>query len=449
MMRLALFAGFAIVSVPLQLAAQSPSAGHDAAVSRWIDQQLPSYLETYRGIHSHPEIAFQEQQTSALVATKLKAAGFSVTSGVGGYGVVAVLKNGPGKTLLLRGDMDALPVAEETGLPYASKVRTKDETGQAVSAMHACGHDLHTTNLIASATYLAKDRAAWSGTLLVIAQPAEEQGEGARRMIDAGLFEKFPRPDYALAMHVDPEVTSGHVAIVSGWAAANSDAVDVTLYGRGGHGSRPQDTVDPIVLAAQYVVTLQTLVSRRNDPQQPAVITVGSIHGGTKRNVIPDSVQLLMTVRSYSDETRTKLLDGIGQLARDMSTAFGSPKPPDVKIKEAYTPAVWNDPSLAAEATRVFQAVLGPQGVEPGKVPMTAEDFGRFGKTLKIPSLLIRLGATPAARLEASKKPGGPAIPGLHTSRFVPDAPDALRTGVRSLVALTSALLPPAASAAK
>jgi hippurate hydrolase len=432
-----------------QSAPTASRAAEDAEVSRWIDQQLAGYLETYRGIHAHPELAFQEQQTSALVARELKRAGYTVSSGIGGYGVVGVLKNGLGKALLLRGDMDALPVAEETGLAYASKVHAKDDTGQPVSVMHACGHDLHTTNLIATATFLAQRRAAWSGTLLIVAQPAEEQGEGALRMINAGLFERFPRPDYALAIHVDPDVMSGHVAIVSGWAAANSDAVDVTLFGRGGHGSRPQDTVDPIVLSAQYIMALQTLVSRRNDPQQPAVITVGSIHGGTKRNVIPDSVQLLMTVRSYSDETRTKLLDGIKQLARDLSTAFGSPKPPEVKIKEAYTPAVWNDPGLAADATKVFQSLLGPQGVEPGKVPMTAEDFGRFGKQLKIPSLLIRLGATPQAQYDASKKPGGAPAAGLHTSRFTPDAPTTLRTGVRALVALVSALLPTAAAAAK
>jgi amidohydrolase len=445
MMRLACLL-LCVLALPA-LAFAQPAPGQDAELSRWLDRELPGYLETYRAIHAHPELAFQEQQTAALVARELKRAGYAVSAGIGGYGVVGVMKNGAGKTLLLRGDMDALPVAEETGLAYASKVHAKDENGQPVSVMHACGHDLHTTNLLATAAFLAERRAAWSGTLLIVAQPAEEQGEGALRMIDAGLFERFPRPDYALAMHVDPDVMSGHVAIVSGWAAANADSVDVTLYGRGGHGSRPQDTVDPIVLSAQYVMALQTLISRRNDPQQPAVITVGSIHGGTKRNVIPDSVQLLMTVRSYSDDTRAKLLDGIRQLARDMSSAFGSPKPPELKIKEAYTPAVWNDPNLAAEATKVFQSTLGPQGVEPGKVPMTAEDFGRFGRQLKIPSLLIRLGATPQAQYEATKKPGGAPVPGLHTSRFTPDAPTALRTGVRALVALVATLLPPTASA--
>jgi hippurate hydrolase len=261
-------------------------------------------------------------------------------------------------------------------------------------------------------------------------------------MIDAGLFERFPKPDYALALHVDPDVMSGHVAVVSGWAAANADSVDVTLYGRGGHGSRPHVAVDAIVLAAQYISALQTLVSRRNDPQQPAVITVGSIRGGTKRNVIADKVELLMTVRSYSDETRSLLLQGIAQLARDLSTAFGSPKPPLIQVKESYTPAVYNDPELASSATRIFNDLLGAAGVEPGQVPMTAEDFGRYGRQLHIPSLLIRLGATPEAAYKRARQPNPVAVPGLHTSGFVPDAALALHTGVRSVVALVSALLP-------
>jgi amidohydrolase len=420
----------------------APVFAEDSALAHWLDERTPSYLELYRGLHQHPELSFQEQQTSELVARKLRDAGYSVTTSVGGFGVVAVLKNGPGHTLLLRGDMDALPVAEETGLPYASKVQAKDETGQLVSVMHACGHDLHVTNLLASATYLAEQRAQWSGTLLIVAQPAEEQGEGASRMIAAGLFEHFPKPDYALALHVDPDLESGHVAVVSGWAAANADSVDVTLYGRGGHGSRPQDTVDPIVLSAQYILALQTLVSRRNDPQQPAVVTVGAIHGGTKRNVIPDQVQLLLTVRSYSDETRARLLSGIGQLARDLSTAAGSPRPPEIKIKDNYTQAVYNDPQLAAAATQVFSAALGPSAIETVHAPMTAEDFGRFGRQLKIPSLLIRLGATPAATRKASQRAGAAPLPSLHSSRFAPDAPLTLRTGVRTFVALAISLLP-------
>lgn len=232
------------------------------------------------------------------------------------------------------------------------------------------------------------------------------------------------------------------MAVASGWAAANADAVDVTLYGRGGHGSRPQDTVDPIVLAAHFVTALQTLVSRRNDPQQPAVVTVGAIHGGTKRNVIPESVQLLITVRSYTDEVRQRLLDGIAQLARDLSSGFGSPKPPDIRIKETYTPAVYNDPELAQTAMRVFKDTLGPGAVGVARPPMTAEDFGRFGRALKIPSLLIRLGATPRAAYDASLQPGAAPLPSLHSPRFAPDAPLALRTGVRALTALSLSLLP-------
>jgi len=419
------------------------AAAEDSEVASWLDNQRASYVALYRDLHQHPELTFQERQTSALFARELTRAGYNVTTGVGGFGVVGVLSNGPGPTVLLRADMDALPVAEQTGLAFASKVQMQDESGQTVPVMHACGHDVHITNMLATSAYLAQHRAQWSGTLVVIGQPAEEQGEGALQMIDAGLFKRFPKPDYALAMHVDPDVMSGRVAVVSGWAAANADAVDVTLYGRGGHGSRPQSTVDPIVLAAQYITALQTIVSRRNDPQAPAVITVGSIRGGTKRNVIPDSVELLLTVRSYSDETRTLLLDSIAQLARDMSKAFGSPKPPTIVVKDNYTPAVYNDPQLAAEATRIFQGVLGKDGVEPAHVPMTAEDFGRYGRHLKIPSLLIRLGATPEKAYKAARKSNAAPVPGLHTSGFAPDLDRALDTGVRGLVALVEALLPP------
>jgi hippurate hydrolase len=365
-----------------------------------------------------------------------------VTTGVGGFGVIGVLQNGPGRTLLLRGDMDALPVAEQTGLAYASHEQAIDENKQKVPVMHACGHDLHVTNLLATATFLARQRSDWSGTLVIVAQPAEEIGEGARRMIAAGMFDRFPHPDYALALHVDPEVPSGHVAIASGWAAANADAVDVTLHGRGGHGSRPQDTVDPIVMSAQFITALQTLISRRNDPQQPAVVTVGAIHGGTKRNVIPDSVQMLLTVRTYDDGVRARLLSEIAQLARDLSTTFGAPKPPDIYIKEAYTPAVYNDPQLAAYATRELSEVLGKDSVTTARPPMTAEDFGRFGRELKIPSLLMRLGATPKAQYEASLRPNAPPLPSLHSSQFAPDAALALRTGVRTLVALALGILP-------
>jgi amidohydrolase len=420
----------------------SPPAAGDKAIATWLDHKAPRYLELYRGLHQKPELSLQERETSALVARELEQAGYRVQRDIGGFGVVGVLQNGPGRTLLLRGDMDALPVKEETGLSFASRVQTKDSAGQSVPVMHACGHDLHVTNLLATATVLAQERARWSGTLVIVAQPAEEIGLGAHNMIDGGLFQRVPRPDYALALHVDPEVRVGHVAIASGWAAANTDSVDVTLYGRGGHGSKPQDAVDPIVLAAQYVLALQTLVSRRNDPQDPAVITVGSLHAGTKHNVIPDSAMLQITVRSYSHAVRKRLLDGIAQLARDLSTSAGSPKPPSVSVKDPYTAAVWNDPELAATALRVLGAELGADRVTSTRPAMSGEDFGAFGRYLKIPSVLMRLGASSDAALQASQAPGAQPLPTLHSSRFAPEASAALRTGVRTFVALTLSLLP-------
>jgi amidohydrolase len=417
---------------------QAQSAGFD----RFWQGAEPGYLALYRELHRQPELALHEEKTSERAAEQLRRFGYDVTTRVGGFGVVAVLKNGPGRTVLVRGDMDGLPVAEETGLAFASQQRALDASGKEVPVMHACGHDLHLTNLLATAEWLAAQRATWRGTLMIVAQPAEEIGEGARSMIADKLFERFGRPDYALALHVEPELASGHVGIVSGWAAANTDSVDVELYGRGGHGSRPQDAVDPIVLAAQYIVALQTLVSRRNDPQQPAVVTVGSIHGGSKHSIIPDSVHLQLTVRSYSDATRAALLDGIRQLAVDLSTTFRAPKPPTIAIKESYTPAVWNDPKLAGQAREWLGSALGKQAVENFQPQMSGEDFGRYGRELKIPSLLLRVGATPAKQLEASHAPGATPVPGLHSSKFVPDAPLTLRTGVRVLSTLVAALLP-------
>lgn len=417
-------------------------AQQGAGFERFWQTAEPGYLDLYRGLHRTPELALHEEKTSAKAAEQLRRFGYEVTTNVGGFGVVAVLKNGPGRTVLVRGDMDGLPVAEETGLAFASQQRALDPSGQEVPVMHACGHDLHLTNLLATAEWLAAQRASWRGTLMIVAQPAEEIGEGARRMIADGLFQRFGRPDYALALHVEPALASGRVGIVSGWAAANTDSVDVDLYGRGGHGSRPQDAIDPIVMAAQYIMTLQTLVSRRNDPQQPAVITVGSIHGGSKHSIIPDSVHLQLTVRSYSDATRSALLDGIRQIANDVSTTFRAPKPPTITMKESYTPAVWNDPKLAGQAREWLGSALGKNNVADFQPQMSGEDFGRYGRELKIPSLLLRLGATPAEQLKASEQPGAAPVPGLHSSKFAPDAQLTLRTGVRVLSTMVLALLP-------
>jgi len=425
--------------------AEAPAATtvvtHAAAIDAYLAASLERRLAQYRELHAHPELSLQEKQTSALVARDFAASGYKVSAGVGGYGVVGVFENGAGPVVLVRGDMDALPVKEETGLLFASQAKAKPELGTLGPVMHACGHDLHVVDLLAVAELLAHERGAWSGTLLIVAQPAEELGEGAANMIKAGLFQRFPKPGYAVALHVDDGIVAGHVGVVAGWAAANADAVDVTIYGRGGHGARPEQTVDPIVASAHFVTALQTLISRRKDPRKPGVVTVGSIHGGTKHNVIPDEVHMQITVRSFSDTERKLLLDGIAQIAQGTCAEFGCPKPPLVKVKDDYTPAVYNDPALAETAVRVFDAALGAQAVERPEPTLGAEDFGRFGRELHVPSLQFRLGAVPEAALRASRQPGAAPLPSLHSSRFAPDAKPALQTGVRALSELVLALL--------
>jgi hippurate hydrolase len=352
-----------------------------------------------------------------------------VTSGVGGTGVVAVLRNGSGPTLLLRGDMDALPVAEETGAPYASRVVVEQPDGSRTPVMHACGHDLHTTALVGTARLLADLRARWRGTLVAIAQPGEEIGQGARRMIADGLFDRFPRPDVALALHVWPELAPGRVGITPGWWAANVDSVDIAVYGRGGHGARPQDAVDPVVIAAQLVVALQTIVSRRIDPLEPAVVTVGSIHAGSKHNVIPDAAHLQLTVRSFDDAVRERLLASIREIAQGTCQTYGCTRPPEIAVKDEHTPAAYNDPELARGAGALLAEVLGAEAVAEVPRTMGGEDFGVYARTLGIPALLFRLGAIDPASLS------GPP-PSLHSGRFLPDADPALRTGLRALAHL-------------
>ena len=414
---------------------------HDAASQKWIASHLAGLLETYKQLHAHPELSLHEQETAALVAYELRAAGYEVTEHVGGFGVVGILKNGPGPTLMIRGDMDALPITEDTGLPYASKVQTKSDEGEMVGVMHACGHDVHTTNLLGTAKLLIAERASWSGTLMIVAQPAEEVGRGALMMMEDGLFKRFPRPDYALALHVEPTVIAGKVALVSGWAAANVDSVDITLYGRGGHGAQPHHTSDPIVAGSYLVTELQTIVSRRINPQSPAVVTVGSFHGGTKHSIIPDEVHLQLTVRSYTDEVRHELLESITQLTQDICKAHRCTKPPTIQIKKDYTPAVYNDPQLTSAAEGIITAVLGEDNAIEVRPTMGGEDFGRYARTLKIPGLLLRLGATAPKLFKASKRKGDHPLPGLHSSQFAPDAALTLGTGIRVMGNLALAIL--------
>ncbi|MEM7015555.1 MAG: amidohydrolase, partial [Verrucomicrobiota bacterium] len=334
------------VSQELQL--RSTPAEVDA-VENWVDSHLEEIVDTYKHFHANPELSFMELKTSARVAKSWEAAGYEVKSGVGRTGVVGVLKNGEGPTVLIRGDMDALPVVEETGLPYGSKVEVKRPDGSTVGAMHACGHDVHITMIVHMAEMLAELRDHWSGTIVMIAQPAEEIGRGTRAMIQDGLFDFAPKPDFCLAMHVIHNLPVGTVGVTPGWAFANVDSVDITIYGKGGHGARPNAAVDPIVTSAHVITALQTIVSRRLNPTDPGVVTVGSIHGGSKHNIIPDEVKLQLTVRSYTDEVRQQLLDGIRQITTDICKTMGCPKEPLIEVdEEEYTPAAYNDPELTS-----------------------------------------------------------------------------------------------------
>jgi len=410
----------------------------------WIDRELPDLLETYRHFHAHPELSLEEEETADLVAKSLGEAGYSVQTGIGGHGVVGVLRNGEGPTLLIRGDMDGLPVTEATGLPFASTVRTKSSDGMIVGTMHACGHDVHVTNLLGTARLLASVRPLWQGTLVILAQPAEELGLGALMMIDDGVFDRFPRPDNGIALHVAGDLPAGTIGYVSGWAAANVDLVKITLHGRGGHGARPHETVDPIVASAHLVMALQTIVSRRVDPSESAVVTIGSIHGGTKSNVIPDEVKLELTVRSYTAEVRQLLIASIEDMARETCNLFGCPRPPDVWIKPDYTPAMFNDPGLVTHSVGVFQILLGEENVIEAAATMTGEDFGRYTRHAKFPTFLYRLGSVDAENWKESGE-GGDPLPSLHSSRYFPDAEPTLRTGLRSMSRLALSLLGPPA----
>ncbi len=436
---LGLVAAFGIAAAPA-VSADGVARTQDR-VGRWVEPRLAGFVETYRTLHANPELSLHEVETAALVAKHLRAAGYEVTEEVGGHGVVAVLENGPGPVVLFRGDMDALPVTEETGLPWASEVTaTVDGVGE-VGVMHACGHDVHTTHLIAIGEYMAAHRKTWRGTLVLVAQPAEELGRGALAMIDDGLFERFPKPDYSLALHVESSLPAGWVGLTPGWAMANVDAVDITFFGRGGHGARPHQAVDPIVAGAAFVTAVQTVVSRRISPRAPGVITVGSFQAGSKHNVIPDEAHLKLTVRSYTDEVRARLLDGIRDVAEGVCEAHRCTKPPAISIREHYTPAVYNDPALSAEAMKLFAQAFGAERVTERLPSMGGEDFGRYGRALGVPSLLFRLGAAPPAAWEESRQPGGAPLPALHSSRFAPDAERSIETGVRASAVLLTELL--------
>ena len=403
----------------------------------WLAEEVPQLTQLYKFLHQSPELSFQEEKTAARMAEILRKAGLEVTERVGGHGVVGVLENGPGKILLMRADMDALPVVEQTQLPYASKVRTKDDRGATVGVMHACGHDMHMTNLVGAVRYLASHRDQWQGTLVAIFQPAEERGAGAKAMLADGLLARFPRPHFALAMHVSSESPAGTVGYRAGYAQANVDSVDITVRGRGGHGAHPDATIDPVVIAAKLVVDLQTIVSREIKPIEPAVITVGSIHGGTKHNIIGDTCSLQLTVRSYSQEVRRQLADAIRRKALAAAASANAPEP-EIDVSEG-TPSLYNDPELTGQVVAALKPVLGEKSVEEVDPSMGGEDFGRIGGA-GVPILMLKLGVVDQARLDEYRQQGEKP-PSLHSSKFYPDPEKSIETGVTTFVTAALELL--------
>lgn len=411
-------------------------------------------IDIYKTIHSHPELSHHEEQTSALVARELAKAGYTVADHIGiysdgsrAYGVVGVLKNGAGPTLLIRADMDALPIVEETGLPYASHVLTTTRTGQSVGVMHACGHDVHTTVLIGVARALAAAKSQWRGTVMLVGQPSEETADGAKAMLADHLYERFGRPDMIVGLHDSNTYAAGTVGLSVGPAQSGMAAVDVTIRGYGGHGAAPQLGRDPVVLSALFITELQTIVSREQDPQDPAIVTVGSIHGGAKRNIIPDEVKLELTTRFFSDKGRQVILDGIRQMAAGIATSAGLPpdRAPIVTVLEnESTPALYNDPPQAAKVRASLVAALGAGNVFDSPPITPSEDVGVLGlEGHKIPVSFYWLGAMNPEKFKAATAAGKP-LPGPHTSRFEPDPQPTLKTGVRSMTAVALSLLKPA-----
>ena len=406
--------------------------------------QIAKDLEPiYKQLHAQPELSNQEEKTAKFLAEQLQKMGFEVTQKVGGHGVVAVLKNGAGPTLLLRTDMDALPVTEQTGAPYASTIKVTDEKGSAVGVMHACGHDMHMTVFLGTARLLQQSKDKWRGSLVMIAQPAEEKVQGAKAMLADGLFTRFPRPDYCVALHCAPELPAGAVGVTEGYALANVDSVDITIRGVSGHGAWPHKTKDPIVLAAQTVLALQTIVSRETDPTQPAVVTVGSIHGGTKHNIISDEVKLQLTLRSYSDEVRNHTVEAVKRITRGLAQAAGLPEDryPVVTIANESSPATYNHPELSQRLLRVFDGTFGKDRTVRTKPIMGAEDFGLFGRTEhKIPICMFWLGTVDGARLKEHQSTGKP-LPALHSSQYLPAIRPTLETGITAMTSVALDLL--------
>jgi hippurate hydrolase len=401
-------------------------------IKQSVQHDILQLEKIYHHLHQTPELSKVEFQTAKFLASKLREYGYEVTEGLAKTGLVAILKNGDGPTVMLRADTDALPVLEKTGLDYASTATMKNESGESVPVMHACGHDMHMTVLLGTAKQMVIHRDQWQGTLMLIAQPGEEVGYGAKLMLAEGLFEKFPLPDFNIAMHVSADLAAGNIGYVKGYAMANVDSVDVLIKGIGGHGAYPHNTKDPVVMAAEIVLKLQTIISREISPLESAVITVGSIHGGTKHNIIGGEVKLQLTVRSYSDQSRNFLLKRIEQISHGVAKTAGMPDEllPEVVVKEEYTPSVYNQPEFTQQVVNNLKETLGDKNIVSVDPVMAGEDFSRFGRTKeKIPSTLLWLGSVNQEKYKNAKENNKP-LPSLHSGKFAPDAKPTITTGV-------------------
>ncbi|NCP22946.1 MAG: amidohydrolase [Erythrobacter sp.] len=434
------FAGIAALAMaaPGAVSAQDLRAG--------VAEDMPELMELYRDLHANPELSFEEHKTAAKLAKRMRDLGFEVTEGVGRTGVVSVMKNGDGPTVLLRADMDGLPVVEQTGLPFASKVTATPASGVTTGVMHACGHDTHMAGFIGAAQQLVDHKDQWQGTLVMVLQPAEELGLGALAMLEDGLYTRFPKPDYALAFHdAAAPAPAGTIGYTPGYALANVDSVDITVKGVGGHGAYPHTTVDPIVLASNMVMQFQTIVSRNSSPLDPAVITVGSFHSGAKHNIISDEAKLQLTVRSYSDESRKLLLDGIRRVARGAAMTAGLPDElmPVVTVEDPYTPSTFNDPDFTQARAAAFRDRFGETRVMEWPAVMGGEDFSQFRRAAPddVESMIFWISGTPAPMLQALTENGTP-LPSLHSPFWAPDAEAVIATGAEAMAGAAIDLMP-------
>lgn len=406
--------------------------------SKEVESVYPDAHNLYLDLHQNPELSSHEIQTAAKLADRLRSLGYEVTEHVGGTGVVAIMKNGAGPTVMLRTELDALPVEEKTGLSYASKVRTKDDAGHDVPVMHACGHDLHMAAIVGTAEIMAHSKDTWHGTLMLIGQPAEETIGGAKAMLADGLLTRFPRPDVAVALHVANTLPAGMVGITPGVYNTNADSLRITIYGKGGHGSAPHTAIDPIVIAARTILTLQTIASREVKPGEMAVVTVGYIHAGTKNNIIPDQAELGLTVRTNKPEVRTQVLAAIARITKAEAEAANAPRPPLVEHTESAD-LVYNDPVLAQRLRVVLQSALGKDNVVIEGPITPSEDFSFFVEQ-GIPGFYFSLGGADPEKY-AQAKASGVMLPSNHSPLFAPDVDPALHTGIAAEVAVLRNLL--------